>query len=289
MLLDRETLLRLIDEARLKDRRDLLMALIRPSIRVTLLEPVVDDSQLPAAISKIGGLPDLPVGHNWPEWHDTALSFVAQINLDDVAKYDVEGVLPQHGLLSFFYNGCQWVEGEPFEPGMWRVIYSPDMAVLRRLPAPSNFGTYNGLYIPCPINFHAEVTLPPIFSYEGFKQLGYSYSEALDPALDGFYTNVYAFMTEDYNETISRLLGYPELVQGDVFYEAQEAVFGKAERDPYDDPDSGITAWRLLFQLDSESDAEMMWGDVGRLYYCIRAADLEARAFDKTICIMQCS
>ena len=289
MLLDHETLLRKIEEARLEDRRDLLMSLIRPSIRLTLLEPVPEDHLLPVAISKVGGLPDLPAGQAWPQWRDSALSFVAQINLDDAANYEVDGLLPRQGLLSFFHNGGQWMEGDPFEAGMWQVIYSPDIAALRRLPAPSNFGTYNGLYIPCLINFHAEVTLPPIFSYEGFKHLGYSYSEALDPALDGFYTSVYAFMTEGYNETISRLLGYPELVQGDVFFEAQEAVYGKAERDPYDDPDSGITEWRLLFQLDSESDAEMMWGDVGRLYYCIRLADLEARAFDKSICIMQCS
>ena len=32
-----------------------------------------------------------------------------------------------------------------------------------------------------------------------------------------------------------------------------------------------------------------MWGDVGRLYFWIRDADLRARRFDATWLILQCS
>lgn len=38
----------------------------------------------------------------------------------------------------------------------------------------------------------------------------------------------------------------------------------------------------LLFQVDSDEPAGMMWGDVGRLYIWIGRDDLTARRFDRT-------
>jgi uncharacterized protein YwqG len=46
--------------------------------------------------------------------------------------------------------------------------------------------------------------------------------------------------------------------------------------------------WRLLLQIDSEQDAGMLWGDVGRIYYWIRARDLAARHLDQAWLILQC-
>lgn len=259
-LLSREPLERLIDELGLADRRDTILSVVRNSIRATVTDPFKDDSALPTGTSKIGGLPDLASGAAWPQWNSKALSFVAQINLVDIAPYDVDSLLPKHGLISFFYNGCQWIEGEPFEPGMWHVAYyDGSSSSLHRLSAPSDFGEYNGLYSSCALAFSHEITLPPWESFYGIKVLGFTYEHG----------------------------------QGDVFWEAHDARHGKSLRDhsvrPYDDLASGIADWLLLFQLDSEDKAGMMWGDVGRLYYCIQRADLAAGAFHKAICTMQCS
>jgi len=46
--------------------------------------------------------------------------------------------------------------------------------------------------------------------------------------------------------------------------------------------------WILLLQLDSDEDADMMWGDGGRLYFWIRQADLAKRDFSKVWMILQC-
>lgn len=46
--------------------------------------------------------------------------------------------------------------------------------------------------------------------------------------------------------------------------------------------------WELLLRVDSDENANMMWGDVGRLYYLIRRQDLELRAFEKAWLIFQC-
>ena len=38
--------------------------------------------------------------------------------------------------------------------------------------------------------------------------------------------------------------------------------------------------WRLLLQLDTDDEASMMWGDLGRLYFWITGDALRRRAFD---------
>jgi uncharacterized protein YwqG len=50
----------------------------------------------------------------------------------------------------------------------------------------------------------------------------------------------------------------------------------------------GADDWQLLFQLDSDDKADMMWGDAGRLYYWIRKQELARQSFDNTWTILQC-
>ena len=54
--------------------------------------------------SKIGGNPAVPEGFVWPCYEGTPLSFMAQINLKDVANLDKDNLLPKSGILSFFYE-----------------------------------------------------------------------------------------------------------------------------------------------------------------------------------------
>src|SRR5262245_49418102 len=89
-----------------------VVARMLPSIR---LVPQVAAEELPLGASRIGGCPDLPKGTNWPrrsdaagedpaEWEDNSpLRFIMQVNLAEVAPFDVADVLPKTGLLSFFY------------------------------------------------------------------------------------------------------------------------------------------------------------------------------------------
>ncbi|MEV7401608.1 DUF1963 domain-containing protein [Streptomyces sp. NPDC091267] len=47
--------------------------------------------------------------------------------------------------------------------------------------------------------------------------------------------------------------------------------------------------WVLLAQLASDAAADMMWGDVGTLYWLIRPQDLRDRRFDRAMFTWQCS
>jgi uncharacterized protein YwqG len=46
--------------------------------------------------------------------------------------------------------------------------------------------------------------------------------------------------------------------------------------------------WLLLLQLDSQDEAGMMWGDMGRLYFTIKQSDLESSSFNNVSMNWQC-
>ena len=50
----------------------------------------------------------------------------------------------------------------------------------------------------------------------------------------------------------------------------------------------GAAEWRLLMQIDSQDEADMMWGDMGRLYYWIKHSDLLAHDWELSWLILQC-
>ena len=52
--------------------------------------------------------------------------------------------------------------------------------------------------------------------------------------------------------------------------------------------EEGAPEWRLLLQLDSDEAVDVMWGDVGTLYFWIRESDARAARFDRTWLILQC-
>ncbi len=73
-------------------------------IRLVLSMPF---EKLPEGSSRFWGNPDLPDGVNYPMYIDDEgdeypYVFVCQLNMADVAPYDVAGVLPHEGLLLFF-------------------------------------------------------------------------------------------------------------------------------------------------------------------------------------------
>ena len=83
--------------------------------------------------SKIGGKPAAPEGFEWPRFEaenfneETAnrpLSFLCQINLEEICGYDKEELLPKKGLLLFFYEMESMCWGfDPSDEGCSRVYY----------------------------------------------------------------------------------------------------------------------------------------------------------------------
>lgn len=231
--------------------------------------------------SRIGGLPDLPASVAWPrlEVAGTPLAFLAQINLAETASADLEGLLPRSGMLYFFADPEEpWGFG-PADRDHWQVIFAEEVPVAGPSDAPEDLAAEN-LFRASSVTFEAEWTLPP---YES------PMVEAL--ALTTEETDAYFEASGD--GVIHRLLGHPQQIQGFLPYEIAMAEQGLFHSSAWD-TDQGRAArqqhgdWVLLFQLDSDWENGMMWGDVGRLYFYIRKEDLAARRFDRTWLMMQC-
>lgn len=53
--------------------------------------------------------------------------------------------------------------------------------------------------------------------------------------------------------------------------------------------ESNADDWILLLQIDSDESIDLMWGDVGSIYYWIRHEDLARQRFDSVWMALQCS
>ena len=262
---------------------DALVDAARPSIRLDA-DAGPDHDRVGA--SRLGGEPDLPPGAEWPRKAGAPLSFVAQLDLSELAPYDVEGVLPTDGLLSFFYDATtQQAWGfDPEDRGSWELRHVAPDEELRRTPAPDDLDRAGRLR---PVGWRPRGELAfATFDSLAVDRLGLTRDETI----------AYSDLLETDDETIHRVLGHPDPVQsGEMQLECQLAANGVWCGSPegYEDPrvpglTPGAADWQLLLQVDSQEETDMMWGDLGRLYVWIRDEDLAARRFDRTWVILQC-
>ncbi|GIK64024.1 MAG: hypothetical protein BroJett018_18180 [Chloroflexota bacterium] len=284
----REKLRELIHIGGLSHLSEQLESLMLDSIRA-ITQRVDNESEISIGASKLGGLPDLPSEIDWPIWNNIPLAFIAQINLAEVKAYDVDNVLPSAGMLYFFNDAEQPWGGSLEDRGRWKVIFYDGGAGLERKSAPTVLPS-DGYFNPCSIEFSNEATLPPTDSnYKSTYKIGlleiteqdYEALWALKPKLYGHGPN-------------HSLLGHADVIQTPDMELACQLLsngiqFGIGYKDPrFAELREGAKDWRLLFQVDTDDGANMMWGDVGRIYYWIRRQDLQARNFDKVWLILQC-
>lgn len=293
---------------------DGIHGLIRNSIRIAV-QPAAD-GDFETGHSKIGGLPDLPPGVEWPTWTPpvcpmtptffqrlfsrriappeepklTHLSFISQFNLSEVAPYDTESALPASGMLYFFYDATDmvWYDDPPNKAG-WRVIYwSGDVSRLRRARVPEELPQKLVYGTLCP-TFTSEIMYPPCESVL-LERLGMSQSE-----IDR-YAGVIRKFSPQRRGGISRLLGHPDYIQyTDMLTECQLASEGIAASELpriQDDPDmsdllKAATRWQLLFQMDAQ-DMNANWQDAGRIYYLARSFDMTEHSVDEIQLALQC-
>ncbi len=240
-------------------------------------------SHMTVGASRLGGLPDLEEGLDWPRWQGQSLSFIAQISLADVAAFPVARALPRTGLLSFFYDADQRTWGfDPADAGSFRVMYSSGLRLQQR-PIPEDVPEH-GRYPVCSIELEADVSLPPHDWPEFSVLFDLMTMEERE-----------AYIELDWQQH-SQLFGYPIQIQGDMRPECAMVTAGiyVGGIEPWGDPATEplraqAPNWQLLLQIDSEDVADMSWGDAGLLYYWIPQQALVAHDFERVWMILQCS
>ena len=234
---------------------------------------------------------------------DLPLTFLGQINCAEAALFDKDHLLPETGLLSFFYEmESMWGDNEGKFAGNTRVYYFEDVKALKRTAPPDTLQEKENQIGDMRITFTAHKSIP-----------SFADSDIWEKALDGKGDqngenewNLYLDAARklgcvrddgcDPPEEVIKLLGFPDTIQNSMYAQLSAGwnrSFGKKEgMKGWPDPAEDWKDWILLFQLgtveDSESGGEWMFGDDGYLYFWIRRQDLAEKRFDRIMMICQC-
>ena len=248
--------------------------------------------------TRFGGRPDVPPDFVWPvfegedydgELQERPLSFLAQFNCGELSAYDSERLLPDHGLLSFFYQTESAAWGfDPADKGCARVFWFEDTSILSAADYPAEME--DELKFPM---LRIEMTQEP--SYPGWEDFTERYPDTDDEAFEEALEE----LGVEEPEERSKLLGWPDVIQNSMAAEcelvAQVHYLGDGWQDVPEDvrqqaEATALDRWRLLFQLDTveHEDFCLMFGDAGRIYFYIPKEDLQARRFDRAWLILQC-
>ena len=251
--------------------------------------------------TRFGGKPDVPPDFVWPTYEgesydhvvkDRPLTFLAQFNCEELAQFDKEHLLPDHGLLSFFYETDTQCWGyDPNDKGCARVYWFEDMSALSAADFPADMG--EDFKFPM-----VKIQIAQKTSYPSWTDFSEVFPDEKD--YDAFDL-VWNELTDETPENRSQLLGWPDVIQTSMFDEcdlvSQGYRLGNPEnwnRIPKDirqqAEETARDRWMLLFQLDTveQGDFELMFGDCGHIYFYITKEDLAARRFDRIWLILQC-
>ncbi|SCE90902.1 Uncharacterized protein YwqG [Micromonospora chaiyaphumensis] len=268
------------------DVADTWLSLLRPGIRLIN----ADDGDGPA-VGYLGGEPQLPDDVAWPVWEGHGpLSFIASVDCAALPRVVTELGLPIDGRLLFFYFDGQYDDGEamvfasdPKSQAGARVLYVPAGRASAQRSTPEGIEPYKRLRLAS-----RAVSTPPSYDHPVLHDaFGAGFTQVAEPE--------HPLRGREFCSAIScgegplhQLGGYAYPVQGDVEYEVAQAALGGnvGWRDPTLASEAG--QWLLLAQFDSDDNANMMWGDVGMLYWLIRPDDLAARRFDRAMFTWQC-
>jgi len=256
------------------------LALQKPSLRITTH---LANNELPPGRSKIGGLPDFPPQLAWPRNSQRSLSFIAQMNLEEMPHKIIGIPMPETGILYFFYDIVDLPCAHE-ENGMqnWQVWYHPTTNDITPCNAPPDIADDTDditLLRPTLIRWEPEVTYPEWSSVVVWERIGKESKLHYDAVLDAIVAGNMASPHES-SPIYHRCFGYPNIVQPvDMIEESMNALL--PEKTEYSD-------WQLLFQIDSDTtNADTLWADNGRLYFWTLKQDMKKRRFDRTWLILQ--
>ena len=260
--------------------------------------------KLPKGTSKIGGKPDLPKDFQWFYYNgedykkiveNRPLSFLMQINCEEVHKYDKENLLPEKGMLYFFYELFTMTWGfSPQDRGSAKVFYY-DGEIEDLVPTDFPKDMEKDCIIPeSKINFESMNDYPIDF-------LDYYDPDDSDEEMERKEKEFEKDLEElGYKADTTKLLGHPELIQGEYWEECE----GVARKNIYygsapikygsDEVKKSIKEnakdWILLMQVSELEigDYGLYFGDSGKIYFNIRKEDLKNKNFDNVWLILQC-
>ncbi len=257
-----------------------IIDLLKPTVGVSL------SSSSSKRQSKLGGKPDLPNNYNWPTCKSVSLAFIAQINLDEVAKFDKHCVLPKTGILYFFIRTG---EDYPELKDEYSVFYydgKTEDIEQRDFPNDlTDISKFKGIGM----DFFEQYTLP---AYQNFQITNLALDDGDVNLLWTAEEEICKLTTKQF-EVGNQILGEARAEQGDVNW---HWAFAYLEYDSYDLDDKQKKKinelekeFVLLLQVDLGDDRPdfSKYGGSGIAYFGILIDDLKKGNFDKVILEVQ--
>ncbi|MEV6906079.1 TnsA-like heteromeric transposase endonuclease subunit [Amycolatopsis sp. NPDC051071] len=262
--------------------------LFQPGIRLV-------SSDTGPRVGHLGGNPALPDAMDWPTWARRGpLTFIAAVDCATLPREFVTIPLPDAGTLLFFYFDGRYSADED-QPAIaedvdgCRVIFVPAGEPVIERTAPAGLAPYPRRDVFAEVVATApereHILLDHTETASGVP-LAEAVESVLGPGRAG--TDVFGELTWEANGDIPQhqVGGFASPVQGAVENEIAAAVLEGEWSDPRLSEEAA--RWVLLAQFDSDENTDMLWGDVGTLYWLIRTDDLKAGRFDAARCTMQC-
>jgi uncharacterized protein YwqG len=243
---------------------------------------------------RLGGLPLVPPGTPWPHAPEGPLHFLGQLDFEELTSCRGEALpgFPASGLLAFFYDVEKQPWGrEPEDHASWRLIWTPgDAEVVTLQPPEELMESERSILPPWRLIPSSGVSLQHFSDRDAPAEL-----ESLSEAASEAYLALMERLAG--GEFVHQVGGHPAWVQEDARAEAQLVSHGLrlASAEAWDTPEAkrlepAASEWRLLWQVASDEELELMWGSsMGTLYLLIRDEDLRARRFERAWLILQCS
>lgn len=236
----------------------------------------------------LGGAPASSTEFSWPEKENRPLGFIGQLDLAELELHEAAPWLPSTGRLLFFYDMDEAPWGfDPKDRGGWAVIYDAGDGLVQSIPFPDDLTEEYRLSGTKYLKGKNYISIPSLERVTP-EEAGISQEEEED------YYELSSNVFE--NHPRHQIGGFPEPVQSDSMEEECQL----ASAGVYCGDSSGYNSaraeelrqepndWRLLLQIDTEDDLDLMWGDSGTIYYWIRERDARAGDFSKVWLVLQC-
>lgn len=252
--------------------REKFVATVRPFIKVLPQQA----SETTWWQSKIGGLPYLPKGVEFPTTLEgKELFFLAQINFAETTGLDP---FPSQGILQFYIDDDEWFGADPIHPASgynFRVLFFEKIEEEKK-QLECDFTWLRGYgelpiepEISYPLKFELQNEAVPLSDFHFVQLLGEDffvpYGERQWDIMDAY--------SKLNNTGGHKLGGYAFFTQQDPRYRIGDTIGSE---------------WELLFQLDSDPKITCMWGDMGVGNFFIKKEDLEQRNFSKVMYHWDC-
>ena len=274
-----------------------MIALSRPQLADALGAPALRLVRAPQRTRTfLGGEPVTAAPLAWPRVNGRPLSFLAQLDLEELDLSEAAPWLPGAGRLLFFYDVDDQPWGfRPGDRGSWAVVLDPAGPALEARPAPPDLEDDRRVPGVKALRGEPAASLPsPGRDGTSTRVADLTGHDDDDDDLYDAYADLYE---DDGEHPRHQVGGFPHPVQNDSMELQCQLVTGGVDCGSaagYRSPEGQRLAsqpndWRLLLQLDTDDDVGVMWGDAGTLYFWVRERDARAGRFGDVWLVLQCS